>query len=75
MELDWVQFAQMCKDIDNVTIAQLDCQTNNVIAYSYQVPGYPTLVLFKNGIRVADYQSSRDSNSFIMFLQSYLNLA
>ena len=75
MQPDWVQFAQMCKNIGNVTIAQLDCQTNNVIAYSYQIPGYPSLVLFKNGIRVADYKSSRDSNSFMMFLKSYLNIA
>nr|XP_002131987.1 thioredoxin domain-containing protein 5 [Ciona intestinalis] len=52
-----------------VKIAKIDCTEYNHICQAFEVGGYPTLILFKDGDKVAKYKGNRsmdDLKSFII---------
>uniref|UniRef100_H2YZQ8 Thioredoxin domain-containing protein n=1 Tax=Ciona savignyi TaxID=51511 RepID=H2YZQ8_CIOSA len=52
-----------------VKIAKIDCTAHNHICQTFEVTGYPSLLLFKDGDKVAKYRGNRskdDLKSFIL---------
>ncbi len=50
------------------TFAEVDATQERVIASKYEVRGYPTLMLFKNGTKF-DYEGGREAQDFIDYLK------
>ena len=43
----------------DVQIAEVDCKQNKTLCRRYQIDGYPTLYLFKNGRPIEEYNGAR----------------
>jgi thioredoxin domain-containing protein 5 len=66
----WDQLASEHKDA-GVTVGKVDCTTNAETCRKYDIRGYPTLILFKNGkAEQKKYNGGRDVGSMKSFLQS-----
>ncbi|CAK9866522.1 unnamed protein product [Sphagnum jensenii] len=57
----------------NVQIAILDATKHIRFADLYDVPGFPTLILFEHGVPVARHKGARDIESLLAFLESNLS--
>ncbi|XP_019619588.1 PREDICTED: thioredoxin domain-containing protein 5-like isoform X2 [Branchiostoma belcheri] len=66
----WDALSHKFPDQPHVKIAKVDCTTagNKELCQDHKVTGYPTLILFKNGARIADYNGARTVES----LHSYV---
>lgn len=64
----WEDLAKEVSDLPDVSIAKIDCTVYKEICSENEVRGYPTLFLFKNGVREEKYSKGRDLES----LKSYL---
>ena len=56
---------------DVLTRVQIDCTLYQAVCTAQQIRGYPTLLLFKDGQKIATYSGARDLAS----LTAYLNEA
>uniref|UniRef100_A0A7S1KQ37 Protein disulfide-isomerase n=1 Tax=Percolomonas cosmopolitus TaxID=63605 RepID=A0A7S1KQ37_9EUKA len=52
-----------------IKLADLDCEKNNEICTRFQVPGFPTLKLFKNGEPFKDYEEGRQAEDIVNYLK------
>jgi hypothetical protein len=57
----------------NSQIAILDATKHIRFADLYDVPGFPTLILFEHGVPVARHKGARDIESLLAFLESNLS--
>jgi protein disulfide-isomerase-like protein len=55
-----------------VNIIKLDCTTQKATCGKYEVGGFPTLVLFKDGKEVEKYRGGRDLPSLMSFIEKKL---
>nr|XP_047136402.1 probable protein disulfide-isomerase A4 isoform X1 [Hydra vulgaris] len=51
-------------------IAAIDCVVNRATCIKYDVHGYPTLKLFKDGEKYADYEGGRTSSQIVEFVKN-----
>ncbi|CAK8683256.1 thioredoxin domain-containing protein 5-like [Clavelina lepadiformis] len=51
-----------------VKIAKVDCTENNALCKKYEVKGYPTLLLFKDGNVIEKYSGSRTKDDLKQFV-------
>lgn len=72
MAQDWIDLANKFANAENVIIAEVDCTKFGEICSNYDVKGYPTLLLFKDGKRIENYNGGRDVNSLSAFLTPHL---
>merc|ERR1712087_390950 len=52
-----------------VKVAEVDCTQNRDLCSRYKIQGYPTLILFKDGKPVQEYQGGRDLKSLSNFIE------
>ncbi|XP_071957200.1 thioredoxin domain-containing protein 5-like [Antedon mediterranea] len=71
----WDTLAEKFDDNDKVSIAKIDCTVHKSTCQQYEVRGYPTLILFKNGKNVEKYSKSRELDSLFSFMNDHLNQA
>eukprot|EP00013_Stygamoeba_regulata_P021053 CAMPEP_0177653488 /NCGR_PEP_ID=MMETSP0447-20121125/13764_1 /TAXON_ID=0 /ORGANISM="Stygamoeba regulata, Strain BSH-02190019" /LENGTH=236 /DNA_ID=CAMNT_0019156951 /DNA_START=56 /DNA_END=766 /DNA_ORIENTATION=- len=50
-------------------VGKVDCTQNQAVCSKFNVRGYPTLKLFKDGAHKVDYSGPRKTDSFIKFVQ------
>lgn len=55
----WDELADTFASNEKVSIAKIDCTQSTVICKQYDVRGYPTLLWFQDGKKIAKYQGSR----------------
>lgn len=72
MAQGWIDLANKFANADHVIIAEVDCTKFGVICTTNDIKGYPTLLLFKDGISIENYNGARDVNSFSAFLTPHL---
>ncbi len=68
----WTELAQRLGNNKNVRVAKVDCTTNADLCASQHVNAYPTLLLYKNGLKINDYAGARDLDSMHSFIAGYL---
>lgn len=68
----WAELATKFKGNVNVNIAKIDCTSNKEKCSEYKVNGYPTLLLFRDGKKVAEHNGGRDLNSLNTFVMDNL---
>lgn len=56
-----------------VKIAKMDCSTNaaKTLCQNENIDGFPTLMIYKNGLRVTEYNGARDLDELYHFVQRY----
>ena len=67
-----IDLAKQYSNIESLAIAEVDCTKNGQICELYDVGGYPTLALFKNGFKIENYSNRRDLTSFSSYLDTHL---
>ncbi len=72
MEGTWNELAKILINNKNVKIAKVDCTKHENVCKSQGVEAYPTLFLYKDGIKMSAFQDTRDLTSFKKFLKIYL---
>lgn len=73
MTQTWKDLANKLKAYESVRIADLDCTESVHTCETQNIEGYPTLILFVNGIQVSNYQNDRSLESLENFVLSYLH--
>lgn len=51
----------------------MDCSTNaaKALCQNENIDGFPTLMIYKNGVRVTEYNGARDLDELYSFVQRY----
>merc|ERR1712189_159752 len=52
-----------------VKIAEVDCTQSQSLCKRYRIDGYPTLILFKDGKPIHEYQGGRDIKTLTNFIE------
>jgi len=72
----WEQLAQDYKETDGVKIAHVDCtEENNVnrdLCNGQGVNGFPTLNIYKNGVKAEEYSGKRDLSVLKEFVEKHV---
>lgn len=58
---------------DYCTLASLDCTENPEMTEKYEISGFPTIKLFKNGKHIADYTGTRTAFNIKQFIKQHSN--
>eukprot|EP00967_Tisochrysis_lutea_P090499 scaffold129553_cov36-Tisochrysis_lutea.AAC.4 len=58
-----------------LTVAQVDGTAETALLKRYDIDGYPTIILFKDGRRVATHKGPRTYESFVDFIDTHLDSA
>lgn len=51
-------------------VAEIDCTENRTLCSRYKIEGYPTLILFKDGKPLQEYNGRRDMKSISSFIET-----
>ncbi|XP_030756821.1 protein disulfide-isomerase A5 [Sitophilus oryzae] len=74
MKPDYVAAAQQLQSEGyDKCMAIIDCTENPDIAEEYNIQGFPTIKLFKNGKHIADYDGKRSVDDIKRFVRQYYN--
>merc|ERR1711988_1323964 len=74
----WEQLAQNFKSVDGVMIAQVNCtpgdgeNANNELCDSNSVDGFPTLIIYNEGVKVEEFNGKRDIFQLQKFVKKHL---
>merc|ERR1719342_840415 len=72
----WEQLAQKFETVAGVTIAHVDCtagdNANRELCNSNGVNGFPTLNIYKDGVKVEEYNGKRDLSQLQEFVEKHL---
>ncbi|RWS28375.1 thioredoxin domain-containing protein 5-like protein [Leptotrombidium deliense] len=60
------------KMLGKVRVGKVDCSQFEKVCNRYEVEAYPTLVLFKDGLKLNEYEDETDLNTMFNYLNSYL---
>lgn len=52
-------------------LAMVDCTENPDLTQKYNIQGFPTVKLFKNGVLVADYNGKRTAEDIKQFVKKH----
>jgi len=69
----WEELAKTLSSEGKVKIAHVDCtlEENKELCNDQEVEGYPTLFLYKNGVKVSEYNGSRVLEDLIEFVKRH----
>lgn len=72
MKLDYVSAArQLEAEGFKKCLAMVDCTENPDLMEKYEIQGFPTIKLFKNGAYLADYKGKRTVGDIKQFIRQY----
>ncbi|CAI5537477.1 unnamed protein product [Closterium sp. Naga37s-1] len=73
MEQAWADLAARLKDLDfNVQVARVDAYRYPQLAEEFQIPGFPTLVLFDGERALGMHRGKRDVDTIVGFVDATL---
>ena len=58
---------------ERVTVAKVDCSQFDSLCTQEMVDGYPTMILYKNGINSKEYEGERTLNDIYKFVSSFVS--
>jgi protein disulfide isomerase family A protein 3 len=53
-----------------VALVKVDCTVETAVCQKYGVSGYPTLKIFKNGEKSADYDGPREADGIVKYMKA-----
>lgn len=62
---------QLLAHIPPVSIAKVDCTTEEPICKRFDVKGFPTLLIFKEGVH-SDFKGQRVTDSIVSVMKKYV---
>jgi thioredoxin domain-containing protein 5 len=65
------QLAEVTHSTTRTSVAKVDCTVEESLCQNYQIMGYPTLIVFSEGEKKAEYKGARDLDSLLKFLKDY----
>jgi len=68
----WEKLAKSFASEDKMTIAKVDCTVHKTTCTEFEIKGYPTLKIFKDGKEFTTYSGARDFDSLSNFLKTQL---
>jgi protein disulfide isomerase family A protein 3 len=69
MAPEYEKAAKTLKENDPpVPLVDVDCTVEKAVCQKYDVSGYPTLKVFRNGVKTNDYSGGREAADFVKFL-------
>ncbi|CAH1773728.1 unnamed protein product, partial [Owenia fusiformis] len=68
----WDELSKKFSNNNNVNVAKVDCTEHKQLCKKYDVGGYPTLLLFKAGVKIDEYHGSRDLEALDTFVRDNL---
>jgi len=65
------EYAKAAKELkaDGIPIAKVDATKETELAKEYFVQGFPTLILFRNGVKTEDYSGPRTSAEIVSYMR------
>merc|ERR1719151_75994 len=70
LEPQYVKAAKVLSEkAPGVILAKVDATKESELAKEYMVQGFPTLILFREGVKVADYDGGRTSGEIIEYMR------
>jgi thioredoxin domain-containing protein 5 len=66
----WLELAEKFENQENVKIVKFDCIAEKSTCEKYEVGGFPTLVLFKDGKEVERYRGGRTLEALVSFVET-----
>ncbi|KAK3580221.1 hypothetical protein CHS0354_012748 [Potamilus streckersoni] len=70
----WDELGKKYADVEEIKIAKVDCTQERDLCSKYEVTGYPTLLLFHNGVKKEDYLEGRDLDALSRFVERYFEV-
>lgn len=67
----WERLAEVTHSSSHATIAKVDCTVEKELCEKFEVRGFPTLILFSEGEKKAEYTKARDLDSLLEFLKEH----
>lgn len=64
-------WTDLARKVPNAKIAKVDCTEHENLCTNNEVQGYPTLVIFKDGKRIEEYNGSRDLDDLKEFVDRH----
>jgi len=71
----WEELAQQLNTEGEVKIAHVDCtqDDNKELCTDQEVEGYPTLFLYRNGLKISEYNGSRVLEDLLEFIKRHIS--
>lgn len=68
----WDELGQKTSGLNGLRIAKVDCSKSETLCNKYRVDGYPTILLFKDGLRIQEYEDERTLEMLFDFATSHI---
>ncbi|XP_071097798.1 thioredoxin domain-containing protein 5-like [Haliotis cracherodii] len=65
----WEELSKKFVGAEDVHIAKVDCTVQEDLCKKHEIRGYPTLILFNNGVKITDYNGDRYLDSLYSFVE------
>jgi thioredoxin domain-containing protein 5 len=72
MATAWAELDNKMKGRADIRIGSVNCMVESELCKAQSVNGYPTLMLFRNGLKETNYENSRDLEHLLNFVNSQL---
>ncbi|XP_028967068.1 thioredoxin domain-containing protein 5 [Galendromus occidentalis] len=66
-------WTDLARKVTTAKIAKVDCTEQDRICSEKEIQGYPSLILYKDGARVEEYNGSRDLDDLKEFVERHLS--
>ncbi|KAL9880311.1 thioredoxin domain-containing protein pretaporter [Glossina fuscipes fuscipes] len=70
----WEELAKSLENVDDVSIAKIDCTVYKSICQDFEVKGYPTLLWIDDGKKVEKYSGGRDHDALQTYVKKMLGI-
>lgn len=70
----WENLGDFYFEDDRILIAEIDCEPelNKEVCKGLGVDAYPSLIMYRNGVREEKYDGERTNDDLIMFVDEYI---
>lgn len=69
----WESIGDHFAEHPNIQIAEVDCERNKDLCKVFKVTAYPTLLMFKNGVKYERYIGTRSKKDLIEYIENFIN--
>ncbi|XP_041361277.1 thioredoxin domain-containing protein 5-like [Gigantopelta aegis] len=68
----WDDLSNKFSSIEGVTIAEINCTQCSSLCSNHQVSGYPTLVLYRDGVKLGEHRGQRSLENLYSFVMRHV---